>query len=284
MNVSYDTALKRLLKASADSLLTRITGRPVHVDRWVETELRRTEHRQADLLGLTVDGNPIHIELQSTNDPAMPLRMAEYAIGIYRQFQRLPFQLVLYFGYPKLSMQDRLSGPDPNRPDFLCQYALIDFRDFESGPLLVSRNIADNLLAVLGRFQDKAATIRTILERIEGLQESERPAAYDQLLLLSNLRRLAQNVREEAEKMPILDDIMDHEVYGPLIRKGQQEGRVEGRVEGQRLTVVSLITRRFGTIAPDLQLQIDQFSSRQLDDLAVSLLDAKRIEDLFPKA
>ncbi len=41
-----------------------------------------------------------HFELQSTNNPHMPLRMAEYALGVYRQFGSFPRQLVLYVDEP----------------------------------------------------------------------------------------------------------------------------------------------------------------------------------------
>jgi hypothetical protein len=34
--------------------------------------------------------------------------------------------------------------------------------------------------------------------------------------------------------MPILDDIMDHDLLGPAIRQGREAGREEGREEGRR--------------------------------------------------
>jgi hypothetical protein len=34
--------------------------------------------------------------------------------------------------------------------------------------------------------------------------------------------------------MPILDDIMDHNIIGPAIRKGLEQGRREGRLEAMR--------------------------------------------------
>jgi hypothetical protein len=42
------------------------------------------------LLGETADGSLLHIELQSTNDPAMPLRMAEYCLRVYRMLGKFP--------------------------------------------------------------------------------------------------------------------------------------------------------------------------------------------------
>jgi predicted transposase/invertase (TIGR01784 family) len=42
---------------------------------------------RVDLLGVTEGDALVHIELQSTNDPDMALRMPEYSLRIYRQFK-----------------------------------------------------------------------------------------------------------------------------------------------------------------------------------------------------
>src|ERR1022692_2000102 len=61
------------------------------------------------------------LELQSGNDAAMPLRMAEYCLGIFRLFGRFPRQVVLYVGEPQLRMENELRGVD-----VLFWYGLID--------------------------------------------------------------------------------------------------------------------------------------------------------------
>src|ERR1017187_6741527 len=61
------------------------------------------------------------LELQSGNDAAMPLRMAEYCLGIFRLFGRLPRQVVLYVGEPQMRMENELRGVD-----VLFWYGLID--------------------------------------------------------------------------------------------------------------------------------------------------------------
>jgi hypothetical protein len=38
----------------------------------------------------------LHIELQSTNQRDMTLRMPGYSLAIHRQFRRFPEQMVLY--------------------------------------------------------------------------------------------------------------------------------------------------------------------------------------------
>ncbi len=98
----YDVALKVLLQAATDSLLRQATG--LSVARWLNVEMPQVLSSRVDLLGETADGALVHIELQSTNDPDMALRMAEYSLRIYRQFRRFPKQIVLYVGERKLRM------------------------------------------------------------------------------------------------------------------------------------------------------------------------------------
>ena len=68
----------------------------------------------------------IHIELQNQNDIAMPLRMAEYCLRIYRTQRKFPRQIVLYVGKDRLRMKAELIGP---RLSF--RYDLIDIREVE---------------------------------------------------------------------------------------------------------------------------------------------------------
>jgi hypothetical protein len=71
----YDIALKLILQASTDSTIRQLAG--VSVVRWLNVEMPQVLSSRADLLGATSDGDLIHIELQSTNDPDMALRMAD---------------------------------------------------------------------------------------------------------------------------------------------------------------------------------------------------------------
>lgn len=58
-----------------------------------------------------------------------------------------------------------------------------------------------------------------------------------------------------------------------------QEGREEGRQSELRL-VMRLLTRRLGTVSPELQSQIQELSLAQLEDLGEALLDFTAEGDL----
>lgn len=93
--------------------------------------------------------------------------------------------------------------------------------------------------------------------------------------------------------MPILEDIMDHDLLGPLLRQGMAAGEIQGmekgletgiakgRVEGERAFFQKLATRRFGTLPNWATERISQLGIGELEDLGVRLLDARSLEELF---
>jgi predicted transposase YdaD len=263
----YDVALKLLLQASTD-LVRQLTS--VSVARWLNVEMPQVLSSRVDLLGATAGEALVHIELQSTNDPDMALRMAEYSLRIYRQFKKFPQQIVLYVGEPKLRMDSSLIGPESQ-----FHYTIIDARELDGAVLLASDRVEDNFMAILTRLDDPPGAIRQILARIASMEKHARPDAFEKFLILSGIRRLAHTVTEEAYKMPILNDIMNHEVIGPLIRQGRQEGRQD--------VLHRQLEKRFGHLPAWVETRLKSLSGADLDDLAVRILDAHRLEELFPQ-
>lgn len=263
----YDTVLKTLLQNPQNSILERITG--ARIDHWLTAEFPEVKQTRGDLLGETADRRRIiALELQSTNDADLPLRMAEYAVSIYRLYQRLPEQFVLYVGRPKMRMKAELRGQD-----FHCRYQLIDIRTLDEEVLLASPFASDNIIAILAKHKHRRETIRRILMRIDTLEGTARDIAFKKLTILAGLRKLGSSIRREMKEMPILDDIMDHDLLGPAIRQGIEQGKQE--------IVRSLMTKRFGDLPAWAEKRISQMNSTELEDLSLRLLDAKTLRGLL---
>jgi hypothetical protein len=130
----YDVTLKLLLQGSANATMRALTG--TAVAKWLDVELPKVQNLRLDLLGETVDSGLVHIELQSGNDTAMPLRMAEYSLGVYRLLGRFPQQVVLYVGEPALGMQNKLLGPHTGHVSNLCSLT--------EGPFELANCLSDN--------------------------------------------------------------------------------------------------------------------------------------------
>ena len=101
------------------------------------------QNLRLDLLGETAAGGLIHVELQSSNDAAMALRMAQYCLSLFRLFGRFPQQIVLYVGESKMRMESELLGPG-----MLFAYRLIDIRTLDGDRLLESEELSDNVIAI----------------------------------------------------------------------------------------------------------------------------------------
>jgi Domain of unknown function (DUF4351) len=203
-----------------------------------------------------------------------PLRMGEYLFGIGRKYRRLPRQVALYVGEARLRMKDRIEGPAA-----FVRFDLVDIREMDGERLLASANAGDNVLALLTRVDEQREAVRRILERIAARRPGERDETLAELFIISGLRRMEDEARREATKMPVLNDIMDNKVIGPAIRQGLRQGRVEGQLELLR----SQIEKRFGRIAPAVAQRLAALKPAQLKRVGLRLLDAQRIEDLFAR-
>jgi hypothetical protein len=226
----------------------------------------------------------------------MAFRMADYALRIHSHFDKFPKQIVLYVGKAAVRMPSLWREPDSGDPDFLYRYTLVDIRDLDANLLLASPHIEDNVLAILTRLQNQAATVRQILERIANLEPSQRRNALAQLLVISKLRDLSNLIQEETRKMPILDDIMDHDVLGPVLRRGREEGRKEGREEGReegrkeglevagRSFIKRSLEQRFGIVPAWIDARLASLSADELDALFDRLPEVSDIKNLFPES
>jgi predicted transposase YdaD len=282
----YDTTLKLLLQGRAEQSLRQLTG--VAIARWLNVELPEIGNRRVDLLGETADGGLIHIELQSQNDGAMPLRMAEYCLRIYRRLQKLPRQIVLYVGREPLGMAVELVGPQQS-----FRYDLIDIRELDGETLAASDRVGDNVIAILTRLGNHARTVQEIVRKVSELEDDQREFYLQALLELAGLRGLEELVAEEARKVPITESILDNKVLGKEFQRGRDEGVHEGVQQGVQLGVQqgvqlgelgllrSMIEARFGSVPKWAEERLASRPAPEIKGLGVRLLTAESLEELL---
>ena len=182
----------------------------------------------------------------------------------------------MYVGEPPRRMENELRGPE-----VWFRYRLVDIRTLDGERLLESREVGDNVIAILAGLRDDKGAVRRIVERIAGLPAPERETALAQLLILAGLRRLATTVEQETRKMPIDVDIREHEVLGPMFKEAEQKGRQEGLQQGELTVLRRQIEQRFGALPSWAREKLAALSAPELEDLSLRVLDAKSVEELL---
>jgi hypothetical protein len=89
--------------------------------------------------------------------------------------------------------------------------------------------------------------------------------------------------------MPILNDIMEHGIIGPVVREGLQTGLEQGMQQdlqqgmqkGELTILRRLISRRFGSLPGWLEEHLVKLSTNELEEISLCLLDAEDIDELF---
>ncbi len=311
----YDATLKLLLRDLRGRAVEYLTGHKV--TQWHNAELPNVGSLEADLVCSDEDGATGHIELQSSNDSAMRFRMYHYGGRICENYGAYPWQILLYVGEARMSMSERIVGP---KLDY--SFTALDVRELDGSPLLESDVLGDNIFAVLLRLRDQRSAVRQVLKRI-GESESGRLESLAQLTVLAGLRRLGGIVEEESRKMPVTESLLDHDLLGPILRKGIAVGRQEGRDEGlkqgldrglkqgldqgikqgldqglkqgldkgvkqgRQAEAVAMLRRiligRFGHVPSTVQERLESRTVRQLEDLVDRALRVETLGDLFPQ-
>lgn len=136
-------------------------------------------------------------------------------------------------------------------------------------------------MSILARLPDTRLAVRRILEKIAKSDPERQALAVTELMILAGLRSLGSFVEEESRKMPTLTDIMDHEVFGPLWKRGIAKGREEGIAAGERAFFRKQIAKRFGPIPEWADERIGSLGVEELEELGGRFLDVWSLEELF---
>lgn len=211
----------------------------------LKTELTQTHIRAPDFLKHvklpTGDAFILHVEFQSTNEPHMEYRMAEYKALLLRQYKMPIKQFVLYIGRKPAEMKTQLP---PSQ--HITGYELLDANKWKAEALLESDIPEEILLAILGNFDRRKAVsiIRRILSRLQQLQpESTLLQKYlKHLTTLARLRKLETQTKKEIQAMPIEYDITTDGFYLEGLEQGIEQGLERGLEQGKRQAVAGLLT------------------------------------------
>lgn len=240
---------------------------PVQV---LKTELSLEPIRADAVTFLRLSSRILHLEFQTTpeSEPPLPFRMLDYWVRLYRQHRCAITQIVLFL---KPTESEAVQVERFEAENTLHRYRVIRLWEQDPTPLLADQALLP--LAVLARTDSPATLLQQVanqVNRIEDTGQQRNLSAYTQLL--AGLRFEKEIIQQVFRGTFMRESVIYQEIY--------QEGRQEGRQEGERSIILRVLTRRFGTVPPELQAQIQALSLPQLEALGEALLDFATLADL----
>ena len=161
----------------------------------------------------------------------MVYQMAEYRAILQRKYKLAVRQFVFYIGQDKLTMSHQLEPEE-----VIAGFSLTDVRTLDPEQALASSIPEEIILGVLGDYPPGQATqiIQRIISRLQELcHESILLQKYTkQLTILSRLRKLETQTKEQLDVMAITYDIYTDGLY------------LEGKKEGMQLGIDKVIQVR----------------------------------------
>jgi predicted transposase YdaD len=274
----YDVPLKELFHQAPQQLLRLLTG--CEAVELLNIEYPAVKSRRADLVARLSNGSIYHLELQSKNDHKMLWRMLEYYSLLYQHYATPPLQQVIYVGQARANFTTQIQTEQ-----LRFHYEFIDIRDIDCQTLLQSHSLADNVLAILCRLDNPAGVLRTLLSRINVLDDKTRK---DMLLILANLadlRGLNPLLEQERQQMSIEisleNNIFMQEAYQKGQSFGEQIGLQAGKQAGEAHILCKMLEKRFGRLSPEIEQKIMTASLEQLEIWTDKLLDVATLDALF---
>jgi hypothetical protein len=235
------------------------------------------------------------LEFQSTPDPIMALRLADYVVlllaGLVRSGEvkiadGLPavLPLVLYngkrpWGVPlDLTSLFRAVPPGCERYQPQLSYLLIDEKR------LRPEELARPGSPVAALFQLETATPSDLFPLAAELAAFLPPGDESDLRrdFGTWIARLVRRLHPGAiipETLGLEDIPMLEETLREWLQEGREEGRQAGQVEGMRQLLLQLLRQRFGTLPRRVRQQVEAISSaKQLKELAKQVLVADSLQ------
>jgi predicted transposase/invertase (TIGR01784 family) len=271
--MSFDNCCKLLAEKYPEQFASWLLGQPTQSVEVLKTELSIEPIRADSVILLRTQGRILHIEFQVKleSEPPLPLRFLDYWVRLYRLF-RVPIVQVLILLRPPAEGTEIESA-------FVMGTTRHEYRVvklWEQDPALFLNDPALLPLATLAAGESKGLLERTAAQvsKIELESQRKEISAYAQLMagLRFNKKLIYQVFREGMMRESV--------IYQDILQEGEQKGRQEGRQEGELALILRQLTRRVGTITPEVEAQVRRLSLTQLDNLGEALLDFSLAADL----
>ena len=270
----FDNTCKYLSETYPDRFVTWLFGTTPESIEVLKTELSIEPIRADFVAHLPAQQRLLQIEFQvkGETDPPLPLRMLDYWIRLHRSY-RLPvtqFLVMLKYSSAAAEVESEFHLEGTRH----C-YQVVRMWEQDPEPLLQDTVLLP--LAVLCAAENSTQLLGRVAEEVSKIEEPE------QRQVISNCTQLLAGLRFKKDLIRQLfrEGIMRESViYQEILEEGREEGREEGKQEEALAYTMRLLTRRIGTVEPQLEAQLRSLTTQELEDLGEALLDFSELTDL----
>ena len=220
--MNKDIISKQIVKEIIKTFFSLFFNKNVKDIEFLDKEFERVESRRADIVVLA-DNEIYHIELQTSYDSKMPLRMLRYYTDIKFNYDYPVNQAVIYLGNKKIknSLKDK---------NLEYSFEIIDMKKIDCDIFLSKDDPNSLVLSILCDFKDKSKkdVIKYIIRKLYTLSKSDFKNYLIMLEEFSDIRNLKEIVKEEEMiffKEVKLEDLPSYEIG---IEKGMEKGMEKG--------------------------------------------------------
>jgi len=257
------------------------------------------------------------LELQSSVDHSMPIRLLMYMVELWREIlrnsekkeikrksYRLPaiVPIVLYNGTKKWTCarsfkdiinESKLFGD--NILDF--KYILVDINRYSKEYLYEFKNIASAIFLL-----DQDINAMEFLERLKNIVINFNNLTSEEKLLLKGWIKNTTKSDEIYDMNKLVEDIFNENkkeeveimvsnasnIFGKLksdgikegLKEGKKEGMKEGKKEGKAELLITQLKKRFNGLSDYYANNIRSLPEGVIDQIATDIFDLEKIEDL----
>ena len=264
--MSIDNICKYLSEQYPESFDSWILGEGITDINLLKTELS-VEPIRADFIAFLRPQNRIlHIEFQieAISDPPLPLRMLDYYVRLYRKYNCPIDQFVIFL---------KRTGSTSTYTNQLItdsvryRYSVIRLWEQDPAPLLANPALLP--LATLAQSDTLNVLLEQVATQLDMIEEQEQRGNISACVeILAGLRFDIETIRQFMRG----DVMRESVIYQEILERGKRE-------EALSLTLRQL-SRRIGEVAPNLQAQIQNLTTAQIEELGVALLDFRNAADL----
>ena len=288
--MTYDNTLKYLVEQYPEDFIRYLLASEATDIQILKTELNQEPIRADSVTFLQTANQILHLEFQTlpASTPPLPLRMLDYWVRLYRQYNCDIEQIVIFL---KPTNSEAVFVDQFTARNTTHRYRIIRIWEQDPEPLLLSPGLLP--LATLARTDSPQSLLQQVAVQVSMIEEEATKQSISVCTqLLAGLVFEPELIRQFLRR----EDMRESAIYQEILEEGLQEGRQRGIEQGleqgieqgieqgrqsELRLVIRLLTRRLGSINSQLQSRLQELSLAQLENLGEVLLDFVSEADLM---